>query len=223
MDLVKTLALITFVFSSGCSDWKEKLGVDHGYTEQSVPNDESTQEERDRINSTLEKIENLAQKFGYSGKFRRLPISVITEDSNITHRIGYCAWDESGDGRFIALNRIIFQQDQPITRFDTVFDVLLHEIGHCYFKRMHDSEIVKKDGYAIEVLLVDSTGGTQMYFDELPISAMYTKSSIEGSPLTKLPVTFEEYFVSEIVRGVKIKSINEMINSIPGLRLVPKN
>lgn len=206
---------------TGCSDLPNLLGMESQIYTKAIPSDEATSEEKEKIELALSKIESIATELGYDKKFRKLPIIVQATSLSMGRNSGYCAWDQNGDGRYIALNRSIFASDPSANRFDFLFGVLLHEIGHCYFRRGHESRVFKKEGFRISVEVTDESGGTQISLDEIPVSIMYTKTSQESFLLIKVPLNFQKYFVSEVLGVARINSDSDLAN-IPGVHLIPK-
>jgi hypothetical protein len=213
--------LFSLILNSGCSDFKNPFGLNSQIISNQLPIDEATTEEKQKIDQALTKIESLASELGYENNFRRIPVVVIAGGPPIGKKSGYCSWDENRSGQFIVLNRTIFATDSSPNRFDFLFGVLLHEIGHCYFGRTHDSRVFKKEGYRILIEVVDESGGSEISMDEVPVSIMYTKSSQESFVLIKVPQTFQKYFVAELLGLAQINSDEELV-SIPGVRIVPK-
>lgn len=171
-----------------------------------APSDEATSEERKKINETLEHISEIANKFGYKNDFNSIPVLVTSENVKVTGRIGYCQWDENRRGQYIFINRENFESDKRSSYLQNVFQVLLHEIGHCYFGRDHNPNVIKKPGYVAKVEVYDSTGGVDLFEMGFPVSIMYTGHSElcsgncpEGSSPIGAVKDFESYFVSELL------------------------
>jgi hypothetical protein len=199
-----------------CSQIGQQLGIEHQAYTIVMPNDESTAYERRVIKRTTKKIEAIAYNLGKEETFESIPVLVTTEDPSVTKRWGYCQWDENGKGVFIVLNREVFQKDLENDRLHFVFGVLLHEIGHCYFGRKHDTAVIKKPGYKISIETFDADGGTTITIDEFPVSIMYSKSSLVGSPLTGVPTSLEHYFVAEILGLQRVSSVEDL-EQLPGV------
>ncbi|WP_413288804.1 hypothetical protein [Bdellovibrio sp. HCB337] len=181
-----------------------------------IPEDESTAEEREKIAATLQHISALAAEVGYQNSFTSLPVWVTTEDEYENNRSAYCSWDDNNHGVYIVINRKVFEREKQEPRFQEVFAVLLHEIGHCYFSRGHSHERILKPGYIAEVQAVDSVGGTVFNESGFPVSIMYVGSpaSCQENCDASFRITkvkeFEKYFVSELVGTIKAMSADEL-------------
>jgi hypothetical protein len=216
---VKAQTLILIILCvplMSCSQIGQQLGIEHQAYNIVMPNDESTAYERKVIKRTTKKIESIARTLGRDLKFNSIPVLVTTEDPTVTKRWGYCQWDENEKGVFIVLNREVFRKDLEDSRLHFVFGVLLHEIGHCYFGRKHDTAVIKRDGYKISIETFDSEGGTTITIDEFPVSIMYSKSSLVGSPLTGVPTSLENYFVAELLGLQRVSSVEDL-EELPGV------
>lgn len=216
MKTQKLTLILLCVPLMSCSQIGQQLGIEHQAYNIVVPNDESTAYERKIIKRTTKRIESIAHSLGKDETFNSIPVLVTTEDPSVTKRWGYCQWDENSNGVFIVLNREVFQKDLENTRLHFVFGVLLHEIGHCYFGRKHDTAVIKKEGYKINIETFDADGGTTITIDEFPVSIMYSKSSLVGSPLTGVPTSLERYFVAELLGLQRVSSVEDL-EQLPGV------
>jgi hypothetical protein len=120
---MRPLLLVILVVAAGCM----RTGT--------VPPSIATDEEQFLIDDTLRQISDLTTYFGERYRFDRLPVIVIDEDWQRTKRLAYCSLNPN----YLAVNKIIFQYADVKSK---LFFVLLHEIGHCYFRRPHDNSMI---------------------------------------------------------------------------------
>lgn len=186
-----------------------------------VPTNEATKLEEDRIDLTLQEIEQISADLGRPRKFRSLPIVVTSEDPIATNRLGFCSSLGFGDNGFISINRAVLKDDTERNRLDYLFGVLLHEIGHCYFNRIHEDTVVQKPGFRFEVEVTDSVGGTTLYLDAFPVSIMNVAGD-SASEMIRVPSAFKRYYVAEIMGIERLESVGE-VEKFPGVRLIPKS
>lgn len=204
---LKALPLAVLLMSSSCYHSTSQFQTESKFQ------DESTEEEREKIKTTLQMIHELALESGYEKDFSAVPVYVSSENINVSQRLGYCVWDRDRNGTYIVLNRENFTSEKERPRFKQVFAVLVHEIGHCYFKRDHNSDLLTKTGYALNVLVEDDEGGTKFIEPGFPLSAMYTfKQPNCTAPCqefsSRMPEVeaFQRYYVHELVSDVRILS-----------------
>lgn len=155
-----------------------------------MPADEATADERLRIQHTLDEIEGLAAALGRPQQFRSLPILVTTEDQNAAKRAGAC-FTVNGRGRYIIVNRNVLRQEEVLSAAgveNTLFRVVLHEIGHCYLGRDHMGDQIFQAGRRISW----RRKGGEVGFPSLNVSSM------EPHTLT-MPNVLKKYYVAELL------------------------
>jgi hypothetical protein len=179
--------VIALLCLSGCSKPKWT------YRPQAVPKDEATAEERKQIDDALMKISDLTEKFGTRREFKNIPIVVTTEDARAHKRDAYCA------GSFIALNRGLFDKNTVFPHMPTI---LLHEIGHCYFGRGHDSQVFSKPGFNVVFYKHDLWHPGSEY----QVNVCATVMCKDGY----LPFPLLEYYVGELMGRPRVKDISEL-------------
>jgi hypothetical protein len=121
-----------------------------GSSERPIPKDAAKADERQKINATLDEIEDLARELGSSARFRSIPVIVTKHNYPDSGSWGSCHRKSNGKGQYIAISRAAFDAEDASEKpeFAAVFQVLLHEIGHCYLNRKHDSSrIDAEDSY----------------------------------------------------------------------------
>jgi hypothetical protein len=184
--------------------------------EYAVPADEATPAERQEIDDTLASISQKAAQYGYFNDFKSIPVLVTSEDSTVTGREGMCQWDKNYRGIFIKINRRVFDRDRSLGRFRAVFSVLLHEIGHCYLGRQHETTLLTEKSSHLQVEVTDKMGGTDFVEDGFPVSVMtvlHSKNCTENceasSRLPSIP-ELQDYYVAEVIGFSRINSLREL-------------
>lgn len=213
---MKVLCRYTFLFTLvvsliSCSGF-------HSSEQFEMPADEATAEERVKIIETLKHISEIAMNKGYNEKFESIPVLVTSENIAETGRLGYCQWDQDHKGQYIVINRENFERDKQQPYLQTVFSVLLHEVGHCYFGREHDHRLIINSGYIAKVEVSNSVGGSRFFESGFPLSIMYVGSGgllcsgdcPEGfSAFGSIP-EFQDYYVSELIGTQKSLSVEDI-------------
>ena len=157
-----------------------------------VPPDEATPEERAMLDKTLTEIEKLTGEVGRAQSFRALPVLVTTESPKETLRYAAC-YSEEGRGRFITVNRFVLEKEKYFaagSEESTLFQVLLHEIGHCYFGRTHDDTQISL--HKLRAVLKEGNVERGLALRSLNSSAMHSKNLMVISHLKR-------YYVAEII------------------------
>lgn len=187
--------------------------------------DEATPQERALISSYLDQISDMAQKLGYQDSFRSIPVLVTSEDEIANMRSGYC--QKIGDQKLIVVNRVNFLPERN-RRVDAVFSVLLHEIGHCYFNRMHDKRLLEKPGHYLNIKITDEKGGESWLVPGFPVSIMYQGDRVCGSscPVSSSSVLqlreLQNYYVAEML-GVRVLKDPNDLSEFKSVRWVEKS
>jgi hypothetical protein len=157
-----------------------------------VPTDEATPEQRAAIDATLSRIEGVTAELGHPHRFRAIPILVTTDNKYITDAKGACV-KVGTRPQFILVRPSVlkFELDQaPDSPTTSLFPVLLHEIGHCYFAREHDPALIRTDGSLISMTRAD--GSVAQPFEALEASVMHPEK-------TQMYVEFEHYYAAEVM------------------------
>ncbi len=175
-----------------------------------VPADEATLEEGEAIEKNLAEIERLASELGRPQSFHPLPVLVTTEDFKDSERLAAC-YSEEGRGRFILINRVVFENEHRLrkeAKMSTLFHVLLHEIGHCYFARAHSDKEIDLKKHKVRVKIpTDNSNLSELH--EVPLlslnsSAMHTKNMFMIMDLRK-------FYVAEIIGLVPTPGVDSLM------------
>lgn len=205
MNRAVLLTIFLFaVFSCGCAKLEELTG--RGSSDREVPKSKATVEESAAIDTALEEISDLSEKFGPRQTFRKIPIVVTDHDMKKTTWIGLCSYAEP----YIAINRAAFQQG--LNGDTKLFNVLLHEIGHCYFDREHNSRTFYKKDHWVMLTSIDleRRSASSHSFHEICASAMCEKSRATGLKGPQMPPQLKEYYVGEIMGGITANELSDL-------------
>jgi hypothetical protein len=187
---------LTFLLTA-CAKAKEKS------PDLAPPPDQSSAEETKAINATLARIEALTVEVGDERHFRSLPIIVReTADASVVPNFGACI-RSAGKAQYILLKKEVFVQEKRLVKMEaadrTLFRVLLHEIGHCYFGREHDNARIESEGQFLEI----TSGGKSLQYMSLDVSAMAEATLVQPSALDK-------YYVAELLGLARATSPDEI-------------
>lgn len=177
----------------------------------SLPEDEATPEERATIEKTVTYLTQLFKENGYKGSFDKMPILVSSEDPAETGWAGRCENIGVAAGRYIVLTRQLFEQDLKDDTKSQVTSALLHEIGHCYFARHHEHELISSPEYAITVEYAGERGGNQGLVDGIPASIMYiTSGEQKYSSIVTSNRELQTYYVRELLGLERLRNMNDL-------------
>lgn len=210
---------ILLILLAGCGEDRNGLSRDPRLANLT---DEATPQERDDIMSTLSKIESFTKEVGAARSFRSLPIVVTTRsDLSETDYVGLCEQDSSGRGVKIILKReVIDQSREPVEGISTaLFTTLLHEIGHCYFRREHECKYLEKKGFDLQFKWKTLAGHERLFrFGALPKSVM--RGICERD--TSLPEGLEKYYVGEIIGKHRAETLDQL-KAFSEFEIVPES
>lgn len=110
-----------------------------------LPADTATPEQKQKISEALEMIQGDLDANGVKHDLTRVPVIVAKlEDPNVQ---GRCYRTVEGKGLAIVLTPDLMNQGSYDENLHPWYlTVLLHEIGHCYFNREHETEVLALGG-----------------------------------------------------------------------------
>lgn len=177
-----------------------------------IPLNEATAEETAIIDTVKQDIIQIAASYGVLLDLDRLPIVVSSKQDipNADGSNGYqglCILDQIGNGTAILLSKQMLKLDlykaEKYKRNEVALDTfktLLHEVGHCYFGRKHESEVLEIEKYQLTIREKNETYNLPF----LPASVM------DNSAGTVIPYSLKRYYVAEIVGFYRAKSLQEV-------------
>lgn len=210
---MKNLAIILVFLLSACDlrpfDASAKTNED-------IPLNEASVEEVSLIDDIKKDIAQIALSYGVSLDLDKLPIIVsdkqdIPNADGVSGYQGLCFLDENGKGTAILLSKRMLKSDlyeaekpkKDEIALDT-FRTLLHEVGHCYFGREHESNVLESKNFQLTIRQKKETYN----FSFLPASIM------DNSAGTIIPNSLKRYYVAEIIGYYRAKSLQEVADFI---------
>jgi hypothetical protein len=208
-----SLAIVSFVVMS-CQRSQEI---------EPIPADDATPEERITLEKSMSHITEVFKENGYKGAFDKMPIIVTSGDPDTSGWVGLCAGIGEGTGRYIAIKHWAFEQDLKDDTKSEVTSILLHEIGHCYFGRGHDSELIASAEYIINITYFNERGGTQELVDGVPATIMYTTQG--ERPYRSILTSnrdLQTYYVRELLSIEHMRSVNDL-RKFKSIKMIKKS
>lgn len=179
--------ILAALLMCGCGEKEDKI---------EIPPDLSTAEQREKIALVVDDIQSQLQSAGVKVNLRALPIVVRDIEP-----AGYCQWDDEHRGVYIALDPEIFA-DPKFSAADpfvpAYYHTILHEIGHCYFGRPHETANLELAGKRIYF------NSVRAHFAEIPLSVMNNVNWIS------IPTSFRDYYVREIAALTRIQTFEDL-------------
>ncbi|RYZ89639.1 MAG: hypothetical protein EOP06_09050 [Proteobacteria bacterium] len=203
-NLLSTLSfLIILLTLSSCGSAPD--------AEKSAPTDSATVEERATIDSVVARLSRIFRANGYEGSFDKMPILVVSEASGKPGWAGRCVGIGNGTGKYIALTRWAFQNEADDEVDSRLTAVLLHEIGHCYFAREHDHELIRNSNYVTDLEYTSKRGRRQNRVDGVPATVMYVSGDrFPHSSIVTANREFLTYYVRELLGFERIRNVQDL-------------
>lgn len=161
------------------------------YTYPPVPENQASPIVKAEIDEELEKIQAEFAEIDVQVNLKSLPVVVAPLPFGV---VGRCQYGEKDRGIYIILSphlfidQVMLPLDAPIFEKDFV-RVLLHEIGHCYFRRQHEEPAyLEIPGQSFEL----QTENAFALLDKIPTSLMPAESAY------RMPKALRKYYVAEI-------------------------
>jgi hypothetical protein len=210
MKIFKRMAAVCLIFTLlACGNQNSQPATE---TQKPIPVNEATQAETDLIESEKAEITEIAKTLGVELDLDQIPVIVTTANGlknseGLPAYQGLCEFDSNGKGRFIILTKEVLNFDlmkssvysqRELTLLS--FQVLLHEIGHCYFNRKHETNNLEKTGYEFVI----AQKSEKFSYDQLPTSIMSTSVG------ATLPYNLKKYYVAEILGVFRANSAEEL-------------
>jgi hypothetical protein len=196
--------ILVFLLAVSCG---KKTIIDEGV----LPENTASALESSQLEEALTKIQHDFDSLGVKVDVHSIPYNVSTLDQN---RAGVCVYDHNGKAKGIAIDHSVFEGfDFPRTDdLAHLYQVLLHEIGHCIFYRPHDDEWLKVPGKKIKVSYwpdhMPDTG------DGFELSVMNTMGWFI------IPTSIWPYYVKEVA-GLQRISDWQQISEYAPVELLP--
>lgn len=168
--------------------------------------DESSPEERKLLAENMAAIQSYAADFSVNVDFTAVPIFVTTKKEIVKKGNGLCTYD-GRKGLKIYIKKAYFTSDlfEKDTGFSSnLFNLLVHEIGHCYLLRKHEHVYLSKDGYKARFKIENSQGTSAISYYSIPASMMSDDDSF------RIPKELEKYYVGEIFSKFRAQSLEDL-------------
>jgi hypothetical protein len=168
------------------------------------PADEAVAAERSQIDAMLSQIEAFTRLLGKPQSFRSVPVVVTTSNQYTNHAAACVA--VSGAPQFILVKPSVFENEARISEGElesSLFRVLLHEIGHCYFHREHEAAEIGAPGQFVELAVKRKALTGKIQFPCLDATVMVPEN------LT-VPIALEKYYVAEILGLARAKTLADL-------------
>ncbi len=169
------------------------------YTDPEAPSNQASVAVKTEIEEELIRLEKDFKEVGVEIDLNRLPVVVAPLPHGV---VGRCQYGKKNTGIFIILSPVLFPAPGEFLPLDAeLFEkdfvrVLLHEIGHCYFKRDHEAPTYLEDpGHSFEL----NHDGRTVLFDRIPRSLMPAESTY------RMPKALRSYYVAEMARKVVLE------------------
>lgn len=167
------------------------------YSTPPVPANEASLEVKNEIAEELEKLQQDFYDLNINIDLKRLPVVVSPLPYGV---VGRCQYGSNDRGIFIILSPNLFGMSEYLALNDKQYEkefvrVLIHEIGHCYFGRMHaESEYLELPGSTFELHFEGET----VIFDKIPRSLMPAES------IYRMPKALRKFYLAELVGRAKL-------------------
>jgi hypothetical protein len=205
--------ILLFSFSILCLSCSKK-------NEQFIaPEDISSVEEKSILSDVISELEDTFADIGKPLDLSRIPI-IITNTLPLG-TAGRCAQDS--DSSTILINKNIFDDyDKNSKSISSLWSVLAHEIGHCYFGRAHTEKDIaapntKKFKNIYSILSGSSYYCFPNYRDTWSGTLMY-----EDYRIFVVPNSLKKFYIEELVGTITSPTLEDILKS-PDVSLVDES
>jgi hypothetical protein len=188
---MKYLFLILILFSCG----KAK-------TVKNFPENNASKSEQETLNKVLSNIQKDFDDLKIKVNLKNIRYSVNSLGG--TH-VGICYRKKNGQGIGIAIDHTVFLSEiESQNYYGRIYNILLHEIGHCFFNRNHEEKFLNLEGQQM-VVQVDPISNAQHSYTQFVTSVMVPYEAFVIMPKILWP-----YYVKEIAGIDRIEKIDDV-------------
>ena len=163
------------------------------------------------IKATLKKINDLFTAVDYKINLDTLEVNVSLTNSSFQAQKG-CAL-----GYVSVKEEVLSLKDDNTLKSSVLFSTLLQQIGHYYFKRADNTDVLAKEHTTIVFSGLDANGKPiDLVLNSLPLNIL--DNDINAAHLT-IPAELEKYYVAELAGKATVKSLDELAH-LYNLKLV---
>lgn len=217
MKTQKLLPIIFLVVGMGCAGSNDSGGDENALQNNGdVFQDEASAQEKDLIAETMQSIKGYAAEFNVDTDLNRIPI-VVTTRKELPKNVPSLCIRNGNVGAKIVLQKSFFTArvyDKDTGLASPLFNLLIHEIGHCYMNRNHESAVLKKKGYMAEFEIVSRKGKERVRYYSVQATMMH-------NTYFAMPKVLEKYYVGEIFGKYRAKTLEDL-QQFYDFRIVPE-
>ncbi|UOF01976.1 hypothetical protein [Bdellovibrio reynosensis] len=204
---MKKLLLLSIIIAGalGCAENGNETPTKDDSNKSDSIVDEASLQERDLINEQMNLIKQYAADFAIPEDLNRIPIVVVKNAEVIKRASSGCLYAGS-KGLKIVLSKNFFTQRvyEKDTGFASpLFNLLIHEIGHCYKNRQHEFGVLRKKGYKAQFKI---QAGNQTRL----VSYYSVQATMMHNTYFQMPKNLEKYYVGEIFGKWRAQSLEEL-------------
>lgn len=217
---MKKIIIFLIILALGCAkEDTEKKDVAKELPQKKAEevSDESSPEERQLLAENMAAIQAYASELSVKFDLSAIPVFVTTKWDVTKHGNGLCVYD-GRKGLKIYIKKDYFTADvfDRDTGFSSnIFNLLVHEIGHCHMLRKHEHNYLFKDGYKAKFKIQNSKETFAISYYSVPVSMMVDDDSF------RIPKSLEKYYVGEIFGRFRAKNLEELQEKY-GFEIVPQ-
>jgi hypothetical protein len=188
---MKYLLLILLLFS--CGKPQQLRGL---------PQNRASQSEQEILNNVLTNIQKYFDDLNIKINLKSIRYSVNSLGGT---KVGICYRKKNGQGIGIAIDHTVFLSEiESENYYGRIYNILLHEIGHCFFNRNHEEKFLNLDGQQMIVRL-DPLSNAQHAYNQFVTSIMVPYEAFVIMPKILWP-----YYIKEIAGIDRIENIEDV-------------
>lgn len=172
-----------------------------------IPKDQASPSQKANLNEIKTEIVKLFTQEGVRLDLNQVPIIVSTE--NLEGKAGLCVRDGDGAPVYMQLSPSLLISNRSEWGTSAVeqagFVILLHEIGHCYFGREHDTARFSVEDHVMVFNEATSSGRVSLFLRQIPVTIMVADYD------SVLPRSLKRYYVRELLGRDRISNFEDLL------------
>lgn len=196
---------ILFLFAGiGCANDDSSHSVQEPIQNAEAVQDEASSNERQMLEETMQLIQGYATEWGVTMDLNRIPI-VVTSKRLDLNASSQCVYRGNVGIKMLVQKQFfterVYEKDTGYA--SPLFNLLVHEIGHCYMMRKHEDALLRKTGYKAQFVIESNKGNEKAQYYSVQASMMHNQ-------YFRMPRLLERYYVGEIFGKFRAKSLDDL-------------
>jgi len=178
------------------------ISCGNGKAPKALPFNKASKSEQVTLNKVLENIQKDFDSLAIKVDLKKIRYSVNSLGGK---HVGICYRRKNGQGIGIAIDHTVFLSEvESENYYGRIYNILLHEIGHCFFNRNHEETYLDLQGQQM-TLTVDAATNSRYVYQQFVKSIM-----IPYEAFVLMPKVLWPYYIKEIAGIERVEHVDDL-------------